>query len=176
MLKPFFSGKPKTPVFQSNILSKRSDAHILSWATESATPLEEYRLVYRKGSENLGDVLYVWTTLNLRAEPGVEGIYNQSYILDNLEQDSSYEVRVEARNGWGWSSTSDTFSFITRNKDDSPKQLPMEPEKTPAPSRTLDHRFSSSPKTSPSFPLLLLLPLLPFLILPSSSSSLSQSH
>ena len=36
--------------------------------------------------------------------------------------------------------------------DDSPKQLPIEPEKTPAPSRTLDHRFSGArPISSSSF-------------------------
>ena len=28
-----------------------------------------------------GDVLYVWTTLNLRAEHGIGNLYNQTYVL-----------------------------------------------------------------------------------------------
>ena len=35
---------------------------------------------------------------------------------DNLEQDSNYEVKVESKNEWGWSQTSDVFRFYTRNK------------------------------------------------------------
>ena len=37
-------------------------------------------------------------------------------LADNLEQDSKYEVKVEARNEWGWSGTSQVFRFFTRNK------------------------------------------------------------
>ena len=40
-------------------------------------------------------------------------------IADNLEQDSNYEVKVEAKNEWGWSQTSDVFRFYTRNKGDN---------------------------------------------------------
>jgi len=157
----YLTGKPLRPVFQSNILSKRSNAHTLSWVTESPAPLVEYRLIYRKVSDTDGDVLYVWTTLNLRAEHGFGNLYNHTYVLDNLEQDSNYEVKVEAKNEWGWSQTSDVFRFYTRNKDDSPKQLPIEPEKTPAPSRTLDHRFSgTSSLSTTSFLYLLLIVLL----------------
>jgi len=157
----YLTGKPLKPVFQSNILSKRSNAHTLSWVTESPAPLVEYRLIYRKVSDTDGDVLYVWTTLNLRAEHGFGNLYNHTYVLDNLEQDSNYEVKVEAKNEWGWSQTSDVFRFYTRNKDDSPKQLPIEPEKTPAPSRTLDHRFSgTSSLSTTSFLYLLLIVLL----------------
>ena len=31
-----------------------------------------------------GDVLYVWTTLNLRAEHGIGNLYNQTYVLGTM--------------------------------------------------------------------------------------------
>ena len=40
------------------------------------------------------------------------------FFADNLEEDSNYEVKVEARNEWGWSQTSEVFRFYTRNKGD----------------------------------------------------------
>ena len=34
-----------------------------------------------------GDVLYVWTTLNLRAEHGLGNLYNQTYVLGMCHDD-----------------------------------------------------------------------------------------
>ena len=36
-------------------------------------------------------------------------------ISDNLDEDSKYEAKVEARNMFGWSNQSNSFSFFTRN-------------------------------------------------------------
>merc|ERR1711874_500542 len=110
----------------------------------------EYRVIYRKISDaKAKDVLYVWTNLNLRSDQRDGVIFNKTYILDNLDEDSKYEAKVEARNEFGWSNQSEIFKFFTRNKDDTPKQLPIEPEKTPAPSKSGDfHQFSSSKKLS----------------------------
>ena len=42
-----------------------------------------------------GDVLYVWTTLNLRAEHGFGNLYNHTYVLgmsdDNVDVDVDYD-------------------------------------------------------------------------------------
>lgn len=43
-------------------------------------------------------------------------IINFNFASDNLEEDSKYEARVEARNGFGWSNQSDVFKFFTRTK------------------------------------------------------------
>lgn len=148
------TGIPKAPVFQSNILSKMSNSHTLTWITESYSPVIEYRVIYRKISdENAKDVLYVWTNLNLQSDQKNEGaIFNKTYILDNLDEDSKYEAKVEARNEFGWSKQSNIFKFFTRNKEDTPKQLPIEPERTPAPSKSGDFQhFSSSKRLSISF-------------------------
>lgn len=144
------TGIPKTPVFQSNILSKMSTSHTLTWITESYSPVMEYRVIYRKISDaKAKDVLYVWTNLNLRSDQQDGVIFNKTYNLDNLDEDSKYEAKVEAKNEFGWSNQSEIFKFFTRNKDDTPKQLPIEPEKTPAPSKSGDfHHFSSSKKLS----------------------------
>jgi len=144
------TGIPKAPVFRSNLLSKSSNSHTLTWVTESYSPVSEYRVIYRKISDtNTKDVLYVWTNINLRSEQHEGVIFNKTYILDNLDEDSKYEAKVEARNVFGWSNQSNIFNFFTRNADDAPKQLPIEPEKTPAPSKSGDfQQFSSSKKLS----------------------------
>lgn len=132
------TGLPKAPVFQSGQLSKMSDSHLLTWLTESYSRIIEYRLVYRKIIEPTGnDVLYVWTHLNLMGDDNPGPHHNITYDLDNLEEDSKYEAKVEARNQWGWSNQSDVLKFFTRTKE-TPKQLPIEPEKTPAPSKSGD--------------------------------------
>ena len=43
-------------------------------------------------------------------------IINFNSAPDNLEEDSKYEARVEARNMFGWSNQSDVFKFFTRTK------------------------------------------------------------
>jgi len=163
------TGLPRAPVFQSGILSKMSNSHILSWATESYSTIVEYRLVYRKHQESKGnDILYVWTHLNLRGDNSNNNIIqNMTYDLDNLEEDSKYEAKVEARNVWGWSNQSDVFKFFTRTKE-TPKQLPIEPEKTPAPSKSGDFQhFSmatvSRPGWFPSYISVFVIAMLAFL-------------
>ena len=37
-------------------------------------------------------------------------------LSDNLEEDCKYEAKVEARNEFGWSNTSDIFQFYIRSK------------------------------------------------------------
>lgn len=142
------TGLPETPMFQGGILSKMSDSHQLSWITESYSKIIEYRLDYRKIIEPKNDeVRYVWTHLNLRGDLMTDVSHNMTYNLDNLEEDSKYEARVSARNVWGWSNQSDVFNFFTRTKE-TPKQLPIEPEKTPAPSKSGDFpHFSGGHKT-----------------------------
>jgi len=146
------TGIPKTPIFQSNTLSKMSNSHTLTWITESYSTVMEYRVIYRKISDSQAkDVLYVWTNLNLRSDQKEGVIFNKTYNLDNLDEDSKYEAKVEAKNEFGWSNQSEIFKFFTRNKEDTPKQLPIEPEKTPAPSKSGDfHHFSSTTKLSVS--------------------------
>ena len=38
------------------------------------------------------------------------------FLSDNLDEDSKYEAKVEARNEFGWSNQSEIFKFFTRNK------------------------------------------------------------
>ena len=49
-------------------------------------------------------------------------VINFNFVPDNLEEDSKYEARVEARNGFGWSNQSDVFKFFTRTKGKFHKQ------------------------------------------------------
>ena len=43
-----FSGNPNPPVFNSQVLSKTQTSYKISWVSESYSPIEEYRLLYRK--------------------------------------------------------------------------------------------------------------------------------
>lgn len=43
-----FAGNPNPPVFNSQVLSKSQTSYKISWTTESHSPVEEYRLLYRK--------------------------------------------------------------------------------------------------------------------------------
>ena len=43
-----FPGNPNPPVFNSQVLSKSQTSYTISWQTESNTPVDEYRLLYRK--------------------------------------------------------------------------------------------------------------------------------
>jgi len=138
------TGLPMAPVFQSGLLSKLSNSHCLTWLTESHSRITEYRLVYRKVIEPTGtDVQYVWTHLNLMGDDNPGPNHNMTYDIDNLEEDSKYEAKVEARNQWGWSNQSDVLRFFTRTRE-TPKQLPIEPEKTPAPSKSGDFQYLPS--------------------------------
>ena len=38
-------------------------------------------IIWESYQDTDGDVLYVWTTLNLRAEHGFGNLYNQTYVL-----------------------------------------------------------------------------------------------
>ena len=42
------SGNPGRPAFNSQVLSNSQTTYKISWITESFTPIEEYRLLYRK--------------------------------------------------------------------------------------------------------------------------------
>jgi len=150
------TGIPKAPVFQQPSLSKSSTSYTLLWTTESYSMILEHRLIYRKFEESQeSDVFYVWTTLNLIPDSQQEINHNMTYILDNLDEDSKYEAKVSSLNEFGWSDQSTDYTFFTSSTADTPKQLPIEPEKTPAPST--EFRFSSAGSYKMSFALIVVL-------------------
>ena len=42
------AGNPNPPVFSSQVLSKSQTSYTISWVTESFTPIDEYKLLYRR--------------------------------------------------------------------------------------------------------------------------------
>ena len=44
----FSAGNPNPPVFSSQVLSKSQTSYTISWVTESFTPIDEYKLLYRR--------------------------------------------------------------------------------------------------------------------------------
>ncbi|KAL1124726.1 hypothetical protein AAG570_001349, partial [Ranatra chinensis] len=124
------SGKPHMVVFRSPNLSKWRDSYNISWSVFSYTPVEEYRLYFRRSqmaglhiSTNFvhdawGNLTYFymreWTDVTLPAGFSDEDTQEMSYLIRGLEPATQYEAKVQARNNFGWSRMSDVLLFTTR--------------------------------------------------------------
>ena len=53
-------------------------------------------------------------------------IQTASYVFFALEPNTAYEVRLQAKNLHGWSEFSPDFTFTTRSRGATPKELPVE--------------------------------------------------
>lgn len=54
-----------------------------------------------------------WRDVILPATPAQSGLQSMSYIIRGLEPGQNYEAKVQARNRYGWSPISDSFTFQT---------------------------------------------------------------
>ncbi|XP_039282767.1 protein amalgam [Nilaparvata lugens] len=139
------SGKPHRVVFTSQPESRFKDRYTIAWTVHSLSPVEEFKLLYRRSSRSLssphstaryfrrfdgsnntvaGDMTVDnWSEVALRASMSWERDAKQetSFELKGLEPSATYEALVQARNKFGWSQISDTFHFVTRAYD------PLEP-------------------------------------------------
>jgi len=143
-------GRPTAAVFRSKPNTHQDQSYQLAWSVDSYSPIEEYRLLYRKikpyhgpldSSFPLGEG--DWTNVIISgdlADPGFT--HMRTYLISNLLPDSEYECLVQARNRFGWSDASRLFTFYTSTN------IPV--------AHDLEWRtsFSSSPPSFPSKPLL----------------------
>ena len=98
----------------------------LSWSVDSYSPIEEYRLLYRKikpyhgpldSSFPLGEG--DWTNVIIPGDINNPGFTHlRSYLISGLLPESEYECLVQARNRFGWSDASRLFTFFTSTKGD----------------------------------------------------------
>ena len=96
----------------------------LSWSVDSYSPIEEYRLLYRKikpyhgpldSSFPLGEG--DWTNVIIPGDMNNLGFTHlRSYLISGLLPESEYECLVQARNRFGWSDASRLFTFFTSTK------------------------------------------------------------
>ncbi|XP_076262740.1 limbic system-associated membrane protein-like isoform X2 [Rhynchophorus ferrugineus] len=147
------TGKPHPAKFNSPSTGKWKENYNISWEVESLSPVEEYKLLYRRLPDSLGitgdnqpqplhhqslkkmfprgenrtfssngyvysrpmkDRRLEWRDVILPAIPAQPvGMQSMSYVIRGLEGGQQYEARVQARNKFGWSPVSDSFTFKT---------------------------------------------------------------
>jgi hypothetical protein len=54
-----------------------------------------------------------WNDVILSPIPSGKPTQKMTYLIRGLEPSSQYEARVEAKNRFGWSQSSDSFTFYT---------------------------------------------------------------
>ncbi|XP_068084641.1 protein CEPU-1 [Anabrus simplex] len=146
------SGKPNPAVFSSHPLGRYRDSYNLSWAVNSYTPIEEFKLSFRKlpnspHGEKLqahpkrpsrrdnetyvymgyGSVRSDWSDVILSTTPSEQFRQQMSYLIRGLEPAAQYEATVQARNRFGWNQVSERFQFSTRGSEMPPFESSPEP-------------------------------------------------
>jgi hypothetical protein len=58
----------------------------------------------------------IWKNVILSPIPSGKPIQKMTYSMHGLDPSSQYEAKVEAKNRFGWSRPSDTFTFFTTSK------------------------------------------------------------
>ncbi|CAG7825968.1 unnamed protein product, partial [Allacma fusca] len=133
------SGKPNRAVFRSDTVGRMKDAFNITWTVESFSPVDEYRLLYRKKHVNdTSDIPGEWQEVVIPASESyyhggsvpravtslaatsVSTVHWKSYHIRKLEPGVMYEAEVAARNKYGWAQKSDVFQFNTRSADNYP--------------------------------------------------------
>ncbi|KAJ9582378.1 hypothetical protein L9F63_003281, partial [Diploptera punctata] len=149
------SGRPNPAIFVSDPRGKYRDMYNISWHVNSYTPIEEFKLSFRKlpmaspqalpghqqppspqqqlqhppsnarrparrDNDTYSYMSYGhhgirsdWNDVILSPIPSGKPTQKMTYLIKGLEPSSQYEARVEAKNRFGWSRTSESFTFST---------------------------------------------------------------
>ncbi|XP_063236221.1 neurotrimin-like [Bacillus rossius redtenbacheri] len=150
------SGKPNRAVFRSQPLGRYKDSYNLTWSVNSLTPIEEFKLFYRRLPGNSARALpdhlsvhgqYKWpyrrdNETHLYPSYGIRGEWNDvilpaipselhtqqmSYLIKGLDPGAQYEAKVQAKNRFGWGHVSEGYQFVTRGSDNSLYEPSPEP-------------------------------------------------
>jgi len=114
-------GRPTAAVFRSKPNTHQDQSYQLSWSVDSYSPIEEYRLLYRKIKPYHGPIDSSfplgegdWTNVIIPGDLSNSGFTHlRSYLISGLLPESEYECLVQARNRFGWSDASRLFTFFT---------------------------------------------------------------
>lgn len=114
-------GRPTAAVFRSKPNTHQDQSYQLSWSVDSYSPIEEYRLLYRKIKPYHGPIDSSfplgegdWTNVIIPGDLSNPGFTHlRSYLISGLLPESEYECLVQARNRFGWSDASRLFTFFT---------------------------------------------------------------
>uniref|UniRef100_A0A0C9RFS8 Ntm_2 protein n=1 Tax=Fopius arisanus TaxID=64838 RepID=A0A0C9RFS8_9HYME len=98
------TGAPAKPVLNHGKDRHNQKAHMIRWRVQSFSPITEYKLEYRmKGNEN-------WIEVQPQVTDGQENNFVVESHFENLLP-GVYQVRLLARNDFGWSPQSSIHEF-----------------------------------------------------------------
>jgi len=118
-------GRPTMAVFRNKPHQAGAHSFQLVWTTDSYSPIEEYRLLYRqiKPTNHPDDGFAAgsdWTNIIIPGESRIGGSSTQdafhhekSFPLSDLVPEAEYECLVQAKNIYGWSEASRIHRFYT---------------------------------------------------------------
>lgn len=110
-------GNPLRPSFENKTNTAAPTSKILSWQTESLSPIIDYKFKFRKvptGNENFRKTgNFMWNQLTIPADRTTGPFHTKSYKLEALAASTVYEVMIQARNQYGSSEDSKIMRFAT---------------------------------------------------------------
>lgn len=169
------SGRPNPAIFKSHPNGRQKDNYNISWAVNSYTPIEEFKLLFRKVPIHNDNVNYqyqhskrptrrqdndtfghssnqwarsdIWNDVVVPNSPTEQFTQQMSYLIRGLEPGTQYEAKVMAKNRFGWNQMSESFKFQTTS-DYASSDPDNEVSAFPGVEKTLgvtSHGFKSSP-------------------------------
>uniref|UniRef100_A0A8D8LSB1 Lachesin n=1 Tax=Cacopsylla melanoneura TaxID=428564 RepID=A0A8D8LSB1_9HEMI len=136
------SGRPNPAIFKSHPTGRYKDNYNITWAVNSYTPIEEFKLLFRKVPVHNDNVNYqyqhskrptrrqdndtfgsqlsnqwarsdIWNDVVVPNSPTEQFTQQMSYLIRGLEPGTQYEAKVMAKNRFGWNQMSESFKFQT---------------------------------------------------------------
>ncbi|KAL1457818.1 hypothetical protein WDU94_008010 [Cyamophila willieti] len=135
-------GRPNPAIFKSHPTGRYKDNYNITWAVNSYTPIEEFKLLFRKVPVHNDNVNYqyqhskrptrrqdndtfgshlsnqwarsdIWNDVVVPNSPTEQFTQQMSYLIRGLEPGTQYEAKVMAKNRFGWNQMSESFKFQT---------------------------------------------------------------
>ncbi|CRK97760.1 CLUMA_CG011140, isoform A [Clunio marinus] len=117
------TGTPLKPSFENKSHPATISSKMLSWQTESLSPIIDYKFKFRRvptGNENFRkSENFIWNQLTIPADRTTGPFHTKSYKLEALAPATVYEVMIQARNQFGSSDDSKILRFATPSETET---------------------------------------------------------
>jgi len=117
------TGLPANVEVISERFGQLDTEYLLQWQVESESEVVEWLVMIKKDKS----VLDTWDTFNLdnmltmeeekEDATWVSGLYKGKYLFTGLSEASVYQVKIGARNDFGWNYSDEVFVFGTKGAD-----------------------------------------------------------
>ena len=104
------TGKAEAAIINSKAKGGDYDRFTLDWTARSVTPITNFKIEYRKISDNNWQGAKV-EAFNLGQQ---KEMYTGTHMIDRLTPATVYMAKVSSKNVYGYSAPSEEFKFATR--------------------------------------------------------------